>query len=116
MTVPAFIYDEVIDSFSPLKFPLEGAYVITPERNVLHVDSDLNIIDSIDGDKVYYLVAELPDGQILKTNSSTPSFLRIGPDSKIMEKYDSDVRSIMVKGDHLFLQKGDILLVSAISD
>ncbi|MBD5265697.1 MAG: hypothetical protein HDS44_01870 [Bacteroides sp.] len=116
VTVPAFIYDEVIDSFSPLKFPLEGAYVITPERNVLHVDSDLNVLDSIDGDKVYYLVAELPDGQILKTNSSTPSFLRIGPDSKIMEKYDSDVRSIMVKGYHLFLQKGDILLVYAISD
>lgn len=116
VTAPVFISDEAGETFTPLKFPMEGAYISTPERNILHVDSDLNIIDSIDGDKVYYLVAVLPDSQILKDSSDTSSFIRIGPDGKVIEEYDSDTKGFIAKGTRLLQHKGDHLLVSDTKD
>lgn len=116
VTESVFVCDESGDNFSRLQFPREGAYVNAPDCSILHVDTDLNRIGSIDSDKVYYLVASLPDGHIVKSKGETPSFIRIGLDGKVIERYGSDHKGFIVNGHRLFKNKGDFLIVSELND
>lgn len=116
VTATVFVSDDSGENFSRLQFPREGAYVAAHGGSILHVDTDLNLIDSIDSDKVCYLVASLPDGHIVKSKGETPSFIRIGLDGKVIERYGSDHKGFIVNGHRLFKNKGDVLIVSELND
>ena len=111
MTSPVFILDDKGESLSLLAFPEEGAYLYTPDGNLLHVDSDLNILDSIDEDMIYTVAAKFPDGYILRDTSDTPSFIRTDSDGKIIETYDSENIGFMTIGNHIFKYTDDALIL-----
>lgn len=111
VTSPVFILDDKGESLSLLAFPEEGAYLYTPDGNLLHVDSDLNILDSIDEDMIYTVAAKFPDGYILRDTSDTPSFIRTDSDGKIIETYDSENIGFMTIGNHIFKYTDDALIL-----
>ena len=117
VTGPVFVHDGSSDNnYSSLEIPSGCCLIKNTGNDVLIVDSDLNVFGKYDSGDVHLTMAELPDGYVIRTQSDTPSYIRITADGKVGGVYDSATTGIMLRNNRLVRKSGNMLTVTDLTD
>lgn len=110
----AYTYDQNQFRLKPLDFGENEIRIVSADGNLLHVDRNLNILDEIPNDSIFFIEGFLPSGMILmrRDEEGYPVFVAIDKENTITDIWDDVSDWVAIRGNRIYMVKDGYLIMS----
>lgn len=114
LVVPTYTYDNNKSHLKPLTFEINELRIISTDDKLLNIDTNLNKLDEIACDSVFFIAGILPDGVILRRidKNGYPLFVAIDSENTITDIWEDVSDWVAIRGNRIYMVKDGYLIMS----